>query len=42
MVEKREDIEKILREANEYAKTVKEPQEQKEQKKRVEEFKKES
>ena len=38
MVEKREDIEKILREANEYAKTVKEPQEQKEQKKRVEEF----
>lgn len=36
--EKIEDIEKILRETNEYAKTVKEPQEQREQEKRVEEF----
>ena len=41
MVENEVDIQSIeeeLREANEYAKTVKEPEEQKEQKKRVEEF----
>lgn len=38
--EKMEDIDTILREANEYAKTVKEPQEHEEQEKRVEEFQK--
>lgn len=41
MVENEVDIQSIeeeLREANEYAKTVKEPEEQKEQEKRVEEF----